>query len=113
MPVIQRRNTLLTTELVENVFSGSAFEFLRSNAIVSIGIMADDPGAFFTLSSGSDLVVEESLIPDAAGVARFPIIPDEFYYSDVGVQGDRLVLRVRNPTGGTIVVSTVAQVTNL
>lgn len=113
MPVIQRRNSVATTAVVENVFAGSAFEFLRGNAVLSIGIVADDPGMVFSLSLGSDIVVEEALVADTAGVARFPIIPDEFWYSDVGVQGDRLVLRLRNPTGATIVASTIAQLTNL
>lgn len=113
MPVIQRQNTIAAAGVVENVFSGSAFEFLRGNAVLSIGILSDDPGAVFSLSLGSDIVVEEATIADAAGTVRFPIIPDEFWYSDVGVMGDRLVLRVRNPTAGTIIVSTIAQLTNV
>jgi hypothetical protein len=75
---------------------------------VSIGLTAAAPGAFATIQSGSDIVAEE-FTPAVA--TRFPIVPDEFYYSDYGAPGDRLVIRLRNPTGGAIIFRVVCQVT--
>jgi hypothetical protein len=35
------------------------------------------------------------------------------YFSDVAAAGDRLVVRVRNPTGAPIIIRVVCQVTPL
>jgi len=110
MSVIQKTNVLAAGATVENSLSGSAFEFLRRNAIVSIGSVASAAGAFVTIQSGSDIVLEES---EAVVKATFPVVPDEMYYNDVGVQGDRLVIRLRNPTGGAITFRTIVQLTDL
>jgi hypothetical protein len=39
-----------------------------------------------------------------------PIIPDHFYYNWGAAPGDRLVFRVRNPTGGAVVHRLVANI---
>lgn len=110
MPVIQKEISVAAGATVENALSGSAFEFLRSNAIVSLGITAAATGTFCTIQSGADIVLEES--PTQVKTA-FPVIPDDMYYNDVGVQGDRLVVRFRNPTGGAVIMRVIAQLTAL
>jgi hypothetical protein len=109
MPVIQKENVLAANEVKDNVLSGSAFEFARQNQLVSIGCCASATGAFVTITSGADVVLEESPIVIKAANA-WPIIPDEMYYSDIAAMGDRLVIRVRN-TSGTPTVHTIVQVT--
>lgn len=110
MPVIQKEVSVAANSTVENILAGSAFEFLRSNSVVSIGVTAAATGIVFSIQSGSDIVVEES----AAYIkTQFPIIPDEMFYNDVGVMGDRLIVRARNTTGGALVVRVIAQVTPL
>lgn len=108
MPVIQRELSVAAGATVDNLIAGSAFEFLRSPSLVSIGLTTSATGAFATIQSGSDIVAEEFT---PAVQTRFPIVPDEFYYSDYGAPGDRLVIRLRNPTGGAIVFRTIVQVT--
>lgn len=108
MPVIQKTDSVLTTVTLENALSGSAFEFARTNQLVSIGVVADTAGAFCTITNGSDILLEESQV---AVKAVYPVIPDEMYYNDVATQGDRLVIRLRNPTGGTVVFKTIVQIT--
>ena len=110
MPVIQKEISVGVGETVENAISGSAFEFLRGNAIVSIGVTAAATGTFVTVQSGSDIVLEES---PCRVLTTFPIIPDDMYYNDVGVVGDRLVIRLRNPTAGAIIMRVLVQLTNL
>lgn len=110
MANIQKRVTVAAGASVENVLAGSAFEFLRRNALVSIGVTADTAACFITIQSGADIVLEES---ECAVKTGFPVIPDEMYYNDVGVQGDRLVIRVRNPTGAAVIFSVIAQLTDL
>lgn len=110
MAVIQKEVTVGVGETVENAISGSAFEFLRRQALVSIGVTAAATGTFVTVQSGADIVLEES--PTFVKTS-FPIIPDEMFYNDVGVVGDRLVIRLRNPTAGAIVMRVLVQVTDL
>lgn len=110
MPVIQVETTVAAGAVNVNLLAGSAFEFLRRNALVSMGLTAAATGSFATIQSGADIVVEEFA---PAVLTRFPVIPDEMYYSDVGAAGDRLVIRVRNPTGGNIVHRAIVQLTEL
>lgn len=110
MPVIQVETSIAAGAVNQNLLTGSAFEFLRRNALVSMGVTAAATGSFATIQSGADIVVEEFA---PAVLTRFPIIPDEMYYSDVGAAGDRLVIRVRNPTGGAIVHRAIVQITEL
>lgn len=110
MPVIQKEVTVAANATVDNVLSGSAFEFLRRNAVVSCGVTAAATGMVFNINSGADVIVEET---DAYIKTNFPIIPDEMYYNDVGVQGDRLVVRLRNTTGAAIVARVIVQITDL
>jgi hypothetical protein len=107
MSVIQREVSIAAGAVNENLLSGSAFEFLRAPSFVSIGLTAAATGTFATIQSGSDIVAEEF---SPAIQTRFPIVPDEFYYSDFAAPGDRLVIRVRNPTGGAIIVRCIVQV---
>ena len=110
MPVIQREVTVAANATVDNLIAGSAFEFARGNVLVSIGVTQAATGLQVTINSGSDVIAEEFA---PAILTRFPVIPDEMYYNDVAVQGDRLVIRVRNTTGGALVVRAIVQVTNL
>jgi len=110
MPVIQREVSVAANATVDNLIAGSAFEFARGNVLVSIGVTQAATGLQVTINSGSDVIAEEFA---PAILTRFPVIPDEMYYNDVAVQGDRLVIRVRNTTGGALIVRAIVQVTNL
>jgi len=106
MPAIFVEIALLTASVNNNIYSGSAFEFSRGRNVVSIGIVQSATGMFATLQAGSDIIVEEFSLPIKT---TYPIIPDEMYFTDVMENGDRLVGRVRNPTGGTLTVRSVVQ----
>lgn len=108
MPVIQREVSVGAGAVNENILSGSAFEFARQNSLVSIGVAQSATGGFATINSGADVIAEEFA---PAILTRYPIIPDEMYYSDVAAQGDRLVVRFRNPTAGALTVRVICQVT--
>jgi hypothetical protein len=108
MPAILKETSVAAGATNDNVISGSAFEFARSRQIVSIGVTCSATGGFITIQSGSDVVLEESP-PYVATV--FPIIPDQMFFTDVMEQGDRLVIKARNPTGGALTFRTLVQVT--
>jgi len=110
MPVIQKEISVAANAVEDNIISGSSFEFLRNNAIVSIGLSGSATGLVANIQSGADIVLEESPL---LVKTTMPTIPDDMYYNDVGVQGDRLVIRVRNTTGGALTVRAIVQVTPL
>lgn len=110
MSVIMRETSVAANATVDNFISGSAFEFATRPQLVSIGFSGSATGLVLTITSGSDLILEEAA---AAILTRFPIIPDEMYFSDVMVPGDRLVLRVRNTTGAPLTGRAVVQVNPL
>ena len=123
MPVIMNTVSVAAGVVNNNLVSGSAFEFARVQSIYSIGIFASNAGAFCTIQGGSDIIAEEFPVP-VSGVAannpsgaamtttsQFPVIPDEMYFTDVLNPGDRLVLRFRNPSAGTITAAFVVQIT--
>lgn len=110
MPVIQREVSVAAGATDPNLLTGSAFELMRGNVFLSIGVTAAATGTFVSIFSGSDLVLEESAPPV---LTRFPVIPDEMYYNDVATIADRLVIQARNPTGGAVIHRALVQLTNL
>jgi hypothetical protein len=106
MPTIQRSTTVAAGATDNNLISGSAFEYMRGPGIVSCAFVASAAGAFITINSGPDVILEES----EAFVSALPVIPDHFYYNWGAAAGDRLVLRARNPTGGGILFRVVVNV---
>jgi hypothetical protein len=110
MAVIQREVSVAANTTVENLLAGSAFEFARGPQLVSLGVTAAATGVFITFTSGADVVLEESAAPIKTA---YPTIPDEFFYTDVAAPGDRYVLRVRNTTGGTIIVRAIMQIQDI
>lgn len=110
MPVIQKEISIAANAVNDNILSGSSFEFLRSNSVVSAGLVGSATGLVANIQSGADIVLEESPL---AVKTTMPIVPDEMYYNDVGVAGDRLVVRVRNTTAGALTVRAIVQVTSL
>ena len=110
MPVIMREVSVAAGASNDNILSGSAFEFARVDSLVSVGVAQAATGGFATFNSGADVVAEEF---SPAILTRYPIIPDEMYFSDVAAAGDRLVVRYRNPTGGAIIVRVVCQLSPL
>lgn len=106
MPMIMVESSIAAGAVNNNLVSGSAFEFAKTRQVVSIGVAQSATGMFCTLQAGSDIIAEEFSLPI---LTRYPIIPDEMYFTDAMESGDRLVLRVRNPTGGALTARAVVQ----
>jgi len=106
VPMIMIETAVATTVVVPNAVTGSAFEFARVRQIVSMGWVQSATGGFFTLQAGADVIAEEFMGPI---LTTYPIIPDNMYFTDVMEAGDRLVVRYRNPTGGTLTIRGVVQ----
>jgi len=110
MSVIMRETSVAANATVDNFISGSAFEIAVRPVLVSIGFTQSATGLVLTITSGSDLILEEAAAPIKT---TYPIIPDEFFFSDVMMPGERLVIRVRNTTAGALTGRCVVQVNAL
>lgn len=106
MPSIMVTAPLAAGASNPNIFTGSAFEFARRRGIVSLGVTAALAGVLGGFNAGADVIAEEFEFPI---LDRYPIIPDEMYFSDVVEAGDRLKVYVRNPTAGAIAVRAALQ----
>lgn len=116
--IIFRTGSLLTTATLNpnNIWAGSAFEYLRGPSFVNIGLIT--PGAAGGLVSagyiGERLIAEEFTVPFSDPAVRgtnYPMIAEAYLVQAAGNGGDRLVNTLRNPTGGTLTYSAVAQIT--
>lgn len=115
--IIKRDGSLLTVTALNpnNIWSGSAFEYLRGPSFVSIGLIT--PGAAGGLLAaqyvGSNLIAEEFEVPFSDPAVRgtdYPMIAEAYLMQMGGLGGDRLVTTLRNPTGGTLAYSAVAMI---
>lgn len=106
MPMIMVEESIAAGAVNANLVAGSAFEFARQRQIVSLGLVQSATGMFGTIQAGGDVIAEEFSLPI---LTTYPIIPDNMYFTDVMEAGDRLVLRVRNPTGGALIARAVVQ----
>lgn len=113
--IIRRNGSLATTAALNpnNVWAGSAFEYLRGPSFLSIGIMT--PGTAGGLLAaqyvGSALIAEEFEVPFSAPTVwggNQPSLSDQMFIQAGGVGGDRLVTTLRNPTGGTLAYTALA-----
>jgi hypothetical protein len=99
MPLIQGSASLLTATVNDNVLTGSQFEYLPWNAALNFGLVASATGLVVDVYSGQDTLCE-SLLPSLQN--RFPVFPDDFNLTDVAAAGERIKIRVRNTSGGTL-----------
>ena len=118
--IIKRTASLAngTTLTPNNIWSGSAFEYLKGPALVAIGLVSTTTQALQGLLSscyiGAALIAEEFTVPNV-DPAIFGIntaaLANQFYISAAGMGGDRLVNTLRNPTAGAIVYDAIAMIT--
>lgn len=99
MPMIRKEVSVAANSTVDNVISGSIYEFLPWNASLALGTSGSATGLVVTINTGSDTVLEESPVPPTN---HFPVIPDDMDVTDVAAGGERLVVKVRNTTGGAL-----------
>lgn len=99
MPVIQKKVTIAAGAANDNVLAGSQFEFLPYPAKVDFGMCQSATGLIVDAYSGQDVLCEAMEPPI---FARYPINPDDFTLTDVANAGERLKVRVRNPTVGNL-----------
>lgn len=118
--IISRNGSLLTATTLSpnNVWAGSAFEYLKGPSYVTIGIItpavAANAGLLAAQYVGANLIAEEFLVPYRAPTVDGPSqpqIPGDMFLQMGGMGGDRLVTTLRNPTAGTVTYNALALIT--
>lgn len=111
MPMIRRQVQVPANGTVDNLISGSIYEYLPWNASVNAGFISEGAAAtdlLLTVNSGSDTILEEAPTRFAAA-GTFPVIPDDMDVQDVAGAGERLVFRARNTTAGALNINFLVQ----
>ena len=106
--MINDETSIAANATVANVLTGSVFEFIPFNALLQIGLVAAATGLQITVSSGSDILMQESPVSIQN---RFPLFQEDFPLEDVAAQGERLTIRARNTTGAAIILFTTVRIT--
>ena len=100
MPLFQKKQSVAANSVVDNVLTGSQWEFMTApSSDIVFGIVASATGLKVDVYSGADTLAED-LEPSEQN--RFPVFPDDYTLSDVALQGDRLKVRARNTTAGAL-----------
>lgn len=104
MPTVNKLVTVPLNGVIDNVLSGSQYEYLPFPAYIEVGLTGAAIGVLTTIFSGPDVLAEEGAV--SLGTANvYPKYPDEFYYTDEAAPGDRLRIQLRNTTGANIIVA--------
>lgn len=101
-----------------NIWSGSAFEYLKGPALVSISVITQTTQALKGLLTacylGAALLAEEMEVPNqdpAIYGQSTPQLANNFFIQGGGVGGDRIVNTLRNPTSGAVTYYALALIT--
>jgi len=92
MPAIIRDTVFAAAGTNPNVNSGSLFELCQRRVILSMACVQSVAANFLGINVGPDVVAEEHL---PMVLTTTPLIPDHYFYTDVGNVGDRIVMFVR------------------
>lgn len=110
MPLISLSTALSANATVDNVIAGSQFEFLPYDAQLEFGIVGNGTlgDILVDVYSGQDVLMEAGVI---SILARTPVYPEDYTLIDVAAGGERIKIRLRNTTGGALVVNTAVRIT--
>jgi hypothetical protein len=119
--MIIRKTSSLTTGTTlspNNVWAGSAYEYLKGPAFVAIALYSITTqalsGLLTTCFIGGSLIAEEYTVSNhdpAIWGKNSPDVQNDFYLTGGGNGGDRIVNQLRNPTGGTVAFDATAIIT--
>lgn len=104
---IQRSDTIVANTTNDNVLAGNQFEFAPTRSIVEIAVIGSAIGLEVDILIGARAVVTR-LIPLLKATAA--IYPDDFLRAGAQ-QGERIIIRIRNTTGGNLIALTSVRFT--
>lgn len=113
MPTIKLTPAIAATTLVENLLTGTDFEFLPYPASVTISLSQSAAGLICDLKADNEDLAA-GVIPNVAAAAGRVIIPDDTVIADEPCQsGARLKIRGNNPTAGALTLNILVEIEEL
>ena len=103
MPVLTDRQSVAANATVANVLAGKLNEFLVDSSIVALYATAAAVGLNVSFIVGNEVIVDDQ---EVNAQNRMPLIPDDFVAEGAGLQGDRIIVRLRNTTALAIIAFT-------
>ncbi|MEE8609035.1 MAG: hypothetical protein V3S55_15635 [Nitrospiraceae bacterium] len=112
MPLISVAQDVATLITVDNFLVGSQFEFLPYDAFLEFGMTTEGVAGDWVVDvySGQDVLLESGSI---SILDRAPIYPDDFSLNDVAAAGERIKVRARNGSAGTLMFFLALKITPL
>lgn len=108
MPIMTDSQSVAANSTVANVVAGKPFEFVGRPSIVRVYATGSATGLNATVLIGGLNIVQDQLISAAN---RFPIRPDDMFCDAAAPAGSRIVVSLRNTTGGALTAITMVEVT--
>jgi hypothetical protein len=99
MSVMTDVQSIAANTTIQNVIAGKSHEFINEPSVVSISATGSAVGLYCTAIVGEEIVIEDQAI---ALTNRFPVVPDDTLAQAGGFPGDRIVVKMRNSTGGAL-----------
>jgi hypothetical protein len=99
MAIMTDTQSVLANAVVQNALAGKSQEFVKEPSVVSFSMTGSAIGLFATCIVGEEVVMEDQAIPLTN---RFPIVPDDSVCQAGGFPGDRIIVKLRNSTGGAL-----------
>src|SRR5512139_2996024 len=84
---------------VANALSGKSHEFVQEPSIVTIGVNGSAVGLNTSLIIGEEIIIDDQEVPVGT---TLPAFPDQVLAQGGGLNGDRIIVKLRNTTGGAI-----------
>lgn len=97
--LITDRRSVAANAKVDNILTGSIYEFLGEDSLVEFGLAASVVGLNATVISGTDVLMDDQ---EVSASNRFPVYPDDFTLNDIAGEGERLKVGWRNTTAAAI-----------
>lgn len=112
MPLISLVTAVATLVTVDNVLTGSQFEFLPYDSFLEFGMTGEGVVGDFIVDvySGQDVLLESG---NVSILDRTPVYPDDFSLNDAAAGGERIKIRIRNSSAGTLNFFTALKITAL
>jgi len=103
MPTMTDRQVVVLNATIQNVLAGKIFEFVQRPSVLRLYATASVVGLNVSFVVGSRVIVDDQ---EVNAQNRMPIIPDDLFAEAGARSGERIVVRLRNTTGGSITAFT-------
>lgn len=99
MPIMTYIASVAANTTVANAMSGKSHEFLTEPSVVSIGVGSSAVGMNCSLIVGDEITVDDQEVPV---LTTLPAFPDHILAQAGGMQGERVIVKLRNTTAGAL-----------